>query len=62
MKLILRHEAYTETMVFTQFNLYKNVCFYEYGHNLGRRGSPDMILIASDVKSHGKKNEISQGL
>ena len=40
------------------FSKYKNVCFYEYGHNSGPRGSPDMILTAFDVKFHEKKKEL----
>ena len=43
------------TAVVTQFNLYKNVCFYKYGHDSGPRGSPDMILTVFDVKFHEKQ-------
>ena len=45
-------------MGLTQNVLSKNVCFYKYAHNSGPRGSPDMILIAFDVKVHEKKDEI----
>ena len=46
------------TMGLTQFNLSKNISFYNYAHNSGARGSPDMILSAFDVKFNEKKDEI----
>ena len=45
-------------MGLTQNVLSKNVCFYKYAHNSVPRGSPDMILIAFDVKFYEKKDEI----
>ena len=45
-------------MVITQFNLSKNICFYENAHNSRPRGSPDMITTPFDMKIHEKKDEI----
>ena len=45
-------------MGLTQSVLGKNICFYKYAHNLGTRGSPDMILTRFDVKFHEKQNEL----
>ena len=38
--------------------LSRNVCFYKYAHNSAPRGSPDMILIAFDMKFNEKNDEI----
>ena len=45
-------------MVVTQVNLYKNICFYKYAHDLGPEGSPDVILIAFHLRFHACKNGI----
>ena len=46
------------TMGLTQSVLPKNICLYKYAHNLGPKGSPDMIPTAFDVKFHETKHEI----
>ena len=45
-------------MGLTQSVLGNNICFYEYAHNSGPRGSPDMILTPFDVKFHETKDEL----
>ena len=45
-------------MVIIQFNLYKNICLYKYGHNSGPSKSPDMILTAFYVNLSEKKDEM----
>ena len=44
-------------MGLTQHVLGKNIRFYEYAHNSGPRGSPDMIVSAFYVKLK-KRDEI----
>ena len=49
------------TMIITQLNLYKNVCFFKYAHNSGPKGSADLILRAFDVKFQDKNEGMPPG-
>ena len=57
-KRIATKRIATEGIATKRSDLCEKLMFYKIGHNLGPRGSPDMILTAFDVKFHEKKNEI----